>query len=114
MGESWWLPRNRMRETFTSGSVGRAPGNRCLYPEGVGVRCRQRATSLTIQVNRWSQAAAILLPPQQEVMGWVHSCYARIINVHTPGGRLLTLQGEGMLQAPLGLALATDVAALGT
>ena len=23
-----------MRETFTSGSVGRAPGNRCLYPEG--------------------------------------------------------------------------------
>jgi hypothetical protein len=33
MGESWWLPRNRMRETFTSGSVGRAPGNRCLYPD---------------------------------------------------------------------------------
>ena len=25
-----------MRETFTSGSVGRAPGNRCLYPEGAG------------------------------------------------------------------------------
>jgi hypothetical protein len=25
-----------MRETFTSGSVGRAPGNRCLYPEGDG------------------------------------------------------------------------------
>jgi hypothetical protein len=25
--------RNRMREIFTSGSVGRAPGNRCLYPE---------------------------------------------------------------------------------
>jgi hypothetical protein len=23
-----------MRENFTSGSVGRAPGNRCLYPEG--------------------------------------------------------------------------------
>jgi hypothetical protein len=22
-----------MRENFTSGSVGRAPGNRCLYPE---------------------------------------------------------------------------------
>src|SRR5262249_27590340 len=59
-------------------------------------------------------AAANLLPPQQEVLGWVHSCYARIINVRTPGGRLLTLQGEGMLQAPLGLALATDVAALGT
>ena len=25
-----------MRETFTSGSVGRAPGNRCLYPEADG------------------------------------------------------------------------------
>ncbi len=69
---------------------------------------------LTVQVSRWSQAAASLLPPQQEVIGWVHSCYARIINVRTPSGRLLTLQGEGMLQAPLGLALATDVAALGT
>src|SRR5437016_2000540 len=33
---SLWLPRNRMRETFTSGSVGRAPGNRCLYPESDG------------------------------------------------------------------------------
>src|SRR5437867_7976969 len=68
----------------------------------------------TVQVSRWSQAAANLLAPQQEVTGWVHSCYARIINVRTPSGRLLTLQGEGMLQAPLGLALATDVAALGT
>ena len=35
-----WFPfrnesesRNRMREIFKSGSVGRAPGNRCLYPE---------------------------------------------------------------------------------
>jgi hypothetical protein len=70
--------------------------------------------ALTVQVSRWSQAAASLLPPQQEVLGRVHSCYARIINVHTLSGRLLTLQGEGMLQAPLGLALATDVAALGT
>jgi hypothetical protein len=69
---------------------------------------------LTVQVSRWSQAAASLLPPQQEVLGWVHSCYARIINVYTPSGRLLTLQGEGMLQAPLGLVLATDVEALGT
>jgi RNA-directed DNA polymerase len=33
IGDSFWLPRNRMRETFTSGSVGRALGNRCLYPE---------------------------------------------------------------------------------
>jgi hypothetical protein len=69
---------------------------------------------LIVQVSRWSQAVASLLPPQQEVMGWVHSCYGRLINVRTPGGRLLTLQGEGMLQAPLGLALATDVEALAT
>ena len=33
MGASWWLPRNRMREPCTSGSVGRTPGNWCLYPE---------------------------------------------------------------------------------
>jgi RNA-directed DNA polymerase len=33
IGASVWLPRHRRRETFTSGSVGRAPGNRCLYPE---------------------------------------------------------------------------------
>jgi hypothetical protein len=70
-------------------------------------------SALTVQVSRWCQSAASLLPPQQEVIGWVHSCYARIINVRTPSGRLLTLQGEGLLQAPLGLALATDVAALG-
>jgi Protein of unknown function (DUF2877) len=69
---------------------------------------------LTVKVSRWSQAAASLLPPQQEMIGRVHSCYARIINVHISSGRLLTLQGEGILQAPLGLALATDVAALGT
>jgi len=68
---------------------------------------------LTVQVSRWSQATANLLSPQQEVIGWVHSCYARIINVRTPSRRLLTLQGEGLLQAPLGLALTTDVAALG-
>src|SRR6266446_3586973 len=37
-GASGWLPRNRMRSLRTSGSVGRAPGNRCLYPEP---DCRQ-------------------------------------------------------------------------
>src|SRR5215813_3915584 len=69
---------------------------------------------LTVQVRRWSQAAASLLSPQQEVIGWVHSCYARIINIRTPSKRLLTIQGEGMLQAPMGLALAADIEALGT
>ena len=27
-----------MRESFTYGSVGRAPRKRCLYPEAVGVK----------------------------------------------------------------------------
>jgi RNA-directed DNA polymerase len=43
IGDRFWLPRNRMRETITSGSVGRAPGNRCLYPEGDGVQRPLRA-----------------------------------------------------------------------
>jgi len=69
---------------------------------------------LAVRVSRWSQAAARLVPPQQVLVGQVHSCYARIINVHTPAGRLLTLQGEGSLQAPLALALATNIEVLGT
>jgi Protein of unknown function (DUF2877) len=68
---------------------------------------------LTVRVSRWSQAAARLVHPQRVLVGRVHSCYARIINVQTPVGRLLTLQGEGSLQAPLALALATDIEALG-
>ena len=35
------------------------------------------------------------------------------MNVRTPTGRLLTLQSEGRLQAPLTLALATDIEVLG-
>jgi hypothetical protein len=68
---------------------------------------------ITVRVSRWSQAAARLVHPQQVLIGRVHSCYARIINVQTPAGRLLTLQGKGRLQAPLALALATDIEALG-
>ena len=36
-----------MREIFTSGSVGRAPGNRCLYPEGDG-KGRRGADSVSL------------------------------------------------------------------
>src|SRR5262245_54873943 len=68
---------------------------------------------LAVRVSRWSQAAARLIHPQQVLIGRVHSCYARIINVQTPAGRLLTLQGQGRLQAPLALALARDIEALG-
>ena len=35
-----------MRESFTYGSVGRAPGNRCLYPEPD--RCFAVATHLPV------------------------------------------------------------------
>jgi hypothetical protein len=35
----------------------------------------------------------------------VHSCYAGIVNLRTPTGRLVTLQASGPLQAPLALAL---------
>jgi len=37
-----------MREIFTSGSVGRAPGNRCLYPELDTVRAVRIAVSLSL------------------------------------------------------------------
>jgi len=33
LASSLWLPKNRMREIFKYGFVGRAPGDRCLYPE---------------------------------------------------------------------------------
>jgi hypothetical protein len=39
-----------MREIFKSGSVGRAPGNRCFYPEarrrGNGISCWMHITIL--------------------------------------------------------------------
>jgi hypothetical protein len=65
----------------------------------------------SIQVRRWSSAAARMLQSRQ-VVGWVHSCYARIINIRTPTGRLLTLQGEGHLQAPLALVFAGEIEVL--
>jgi len=33
LASSLWQPRNRMREIFTYGYVGRAQGDRCLYQE---------------------------------------------------------------------------------
>lgn len=38
-----------MREIFTSGSVGRAPGNRCLYPEA---DAKIRAADLTVRLKK--------------------------------------------------------------
>jgi len=62
IGASFWLRRHRMRATFTSGSVGRAPGNRCLYPEAdclqrpLRSRFRQQLTpsvAMTSNVKSW-------------------------------------------------------------
>jgi hypothetical protein len=40
-----------MREIFTSGTVGRAPGNRCLYPEdGRGMAPRLSAPVMCIKI----------------------------------------------------------------
>jgi RNA-directed DNA polymerase len=54
MGDSWWLRRNRMRETITSGSVGRAPGHRCLYPEADNLP--ERFLGLLLSHRRWAAA----------------------------------------------------------
>jgi len=48
-----------MRETFTSGSVGRAPGNRCLYPEP---DCLQRPL-LRRSCFQQQVSAGVRLPP---------------------------------------------------
>ncbi|RMF89120.1 MAG: DUF2877 domain-containing protein [Nitrospinota bacterium] len=63
-------------------------------------------------VKRWTRAAAALLCSQSFLRGQVHSCYARIINVRTPAGRLLSLQEDGYLQSPLSLILDYDIEAL--
>jgi hypothetical protein len=65
IGSRFWLPRNRMRETCTSGSVGRAPGNRCLYPEpdclqpplrsGFRQRLSAGVAAMTSDVKSWTQ-----------------------------------------------------------
>ncbi len=58
------------------------------------------------QVIRWSSAAAGILQSQYTVLGRVHSCFDRVVNIRTPTGRLMTLQWGERLQAPLALQLA--------
>ena len=52
-----------MRETFTSGSVGRAPGNRCLYPEP---DCLQRPMVGVMLLLKCTKTARILLVNPQD------------------------------------------------
>jgi hypothetical protein len=53
-----------MRETFTSGSVGRAPGNRCLYPEP---DCLQRPL---LRRSRFRQQVSASVAMTSNVKGW--------------------------------------------
>jgi len=57
---SLWRPRNRMREIFTYGSVGGAPGNRCFYLEADGL------TFLGLQ--------GMIDPPRSEAVAAVKIC----------------------------------------
>jgi hypothetical protein len=52
-----------MRESFAYGSVGRAPGNRCLYPETRREKqCgfTERPCKLEIHVARWLSVVVML------------------------------------------------------
>lgn len=60
-------------------------------------------------IERCSLAAATLLHRHTPWVGRVHSCYARILNIQAPSGQLLTLQGQGALQAPCAASLAEDI-----
>lgn len=60
-------------------------------------------------IERCSLAAATLLRRHRPLVGRLHSCYARILNIQVPSGQLLTLQGHGLLQAPCAASLAEDI-----
>ncbi len=62
-----------------------------------------------VPVGGLSRAAASILQRQRAVVGWVHSCYGRVINIRTPTGRLLTLQGRGRLKGPLAISICGDM-----
>ncbi len=64
---------------------------------------------LDVQICRRTRAAARVLQHEQPVVGRVHSCYDRTVNIRTPSGRILTLQAEGLLKAPLALSLAGEI-----
>ncbi len=64
-----------------------------------------------VHIERYSVTAGALLHRHNPPVGQVHSCYARILNIQTPDGQLLTLQGPGPLQAPCAASLAEDIEA---
>ena len=46
-----------MRESFTYGSVGRAPGNRCLYPEPERKKPHPVSMSFNLRDNKDEETA---------------------------------------------------------
>ncbi len=62
-----------------------------------------------VYIDRYSLSAAPSLQRDTPLVGHVHSCYARILNIQTPGGQLLTLQGPGLLQAPCAASLTEEI-----
>jgi hypothetical protein len=63
---------------------------------------------IEVPIERYSLAAAALLQRHTPRVGRIHSCYARILNIQTSDGELLTLQGPGWLQAPCAASLAVN------
>ena len=70
------------------------------------------AAKTTARIERMSQRAAALLQRQPALLGRIHSRYARILNIETPDGELLTLQGPGLLQAPCAASLGVRIDSL--
>jgi hypothetical protein len=71
-----------------------------------------RAAKTTARIERMSQRAAALLQQHPALLGRIHSRYARILNIETPNGELLTLQGPGVLQAPCAASLGVHIDSL--
>ena len=70
------------------------------------------AAKTTARIERMSQRAAALLQRHPALLGRIHSRYARILNIETPDGELLTLQGPGLLQAPCAASLGVRINSL--
>jgi len=66
-------------------------------------------SQVEVQIVRYSFFAAALLRRCPRLVGRIHSRYARILNIQTPDGQLLTLQGPGALQAPCAASLAEEI-----
>ena len=75
-------------------------------PKAESVKAR---AMIELHIERYSLSAATLLQRHTPRVGRIHSCYARILNIQTSDGELLTLQGPGWLQAPCAASLAVNL-----